>query len=78
MKRGFLEHFPLTGAYLCQDCNAVCNNAMSCPACASTVLLGLAGVLNRGESKPVAMWPRIEVETHLEARLGTRMAAEAA
>ena len=41
------QHIPLMKAYLCQDCNAVGNSAMSCPACASSVLLGLAGVLNR-------------------------------
>jgi ferredoxin len=40
-------HFPLTSAYLCQDCNSVGNCAMQCPACASTVLLNLSAVLNR-------------------------------
>jgi hypothetical protein len=40
-------HFPLAAAYLCQDCNSVSNCAMQCPACASTVLLNLATVLNR-------------------------------
>jgi|HubBroStandDraft_1064217.scaffolds.fasta_scaffold286375_1 hypothetical protein len=50
MKRISLQHIPLAGAYLCQDCNAVGNSAMNCPACASTVLLGLAGVLDREEA----------------------------
>lgn len=47
MNKVNLQHIPLMKAYLCQDCNSVGNSAMSCPACASHVLLGLAGVLNR-------------------------------
>jgi hypothetical protein len=43
-----VQHFPLGYAYLCQDCNAVGNCAAKCPACASEVLMCLAGVLNRG------------------------------
>jgi hypothetical protein len=42
-----VQHFPLGFAYLCQDCNAVGNCASKCPACASEVLMCLAGVLNR-------------------------------
>lgn len=42
-----LQHIPLEAAYLCQDCNAIGNSAMQCPACASEVLLSLAVVLNR-------------------------------
>lgn len=42
-----IEYFPLEYAYLCQDCNSVSKNSRSCPACASTVLMNLAGVLNR-------------------------------
>jgi hypothetical protein len=41
------QHIPLTAAYLCQDCDSVGNSSMRCPACASEVLLGLAGVLDR-------------------------------
>ena len=61
MTRIAMQHIPLTGAYLCQDCNAVGNNSMNCPACASTVLLGLAGVLNR-EAQPgkLHQWPWID------------------
>jgi hypothetical protein len=59
MTRVAMQHIPLTGAYLCQDCNAIGNNAMNCPACASTVLLGLAGVLNREETESQAKWPWI-------------------
>jgi hypothetical protein len=44
-----LQHFPLTSAYLCQDCNAIGNSANKCPACASEVLMSLAVVLNRDE-----------------------------
>jgi hypothetical protein len=44
-----MSHIPLSSAYLCQDCDAVGNSAMQCPACASGVLLGLAGVLDRKE-----------------------------
>jgi hypothetical protein len=44
-----MNHIPLSSAYLCQDCDAVGNSAMQCPACASGVLLGLAGVLDRKE-----------------------------
>ena len=40
-------HFPLTSAYLCQDCNSVGNSSMKCPACASTALLNLSAVLDR-------------------------------
>ena len=42
-----LQHFPLTSAYLCQDCNSIGNNANQCPACASEVLMSLSAVLNR-------------------------------
>lgn len=40
-------HIPLTSAYLCQDCSCVSNCSRRCPACASEVLMGLAGILNR-------------------------------
>lgn len=43
--------FPLATAYLCQDCNCVVNSSTQCPACASEVLLCLAGVLDR-ETEP--------------------------
>lgn len=43
------QFFPLAKAYLCQDCDCVGNNSMRCPACASQVLMGLAGVLDREE-----------------------------
>jgi len=40
-------HIPLASAYLCQDCSCVSNCSRRCPACASEVLMGLAGILNR-------------------------------
>ncbi len=46
-----LQHFPLTYAYLCQDCNSIGNSATRCPACASEVLMSLAIVLNRSKEE---------------------------
>jgi hypothetical protein len=43
------QHIPLSSAYQCQDCDAVGNSSMRCPACASEVLMGLAGVFDRKE-----------------------------
>jgi hypothetical protein len=43
------QHIPLSSAYLCQDSDAVGNSWMRCPACASEVLMGLAGVFDRKE-----------------------------
>lgn len=45
-----MQHFPLSSAYLCQDCNSIGNCATQCPACASTVLMSLSGILNREEA----------------------------
>ena len=45
-----LQHFPLASAYLCQDCNAIGNNANQCPACASEVLMSLSAILNREDN----------------------------
>lgn len=55
MKFVSMQHMPLTNAYLCQDCNCVGNNAMQCPACASTALMGLAAILNREEEVRMSM-----------------------
>lgn len=46
-----LQHFPLSNAYLCQDCNSIGNCANQCPACASEVLMNLAVVLNRADDE---------------------------
>jgi hypothetical protein len=45
-----IQYMPLARAYLCEDCHCVGNCAEQCPACASEALMGLAGVLNRGQS----------------------------
>src|SRR5689334_7367906 len=50
------EHIPLERAYLCQDCESVGNNSKKCPACASTVLMGLASVLNREHVYTANVW----------------------
>jgi len=42
---------PLSSAYLCQDCSVVGNSPHQCPACASSVLMGLASVLDRKQEK---------------------------
>ena len=42
-----MQHIPLASAYLCPACNCVGNCSSKCPACASTVLLALAVVLDR-------------------------------
>jgi hypothetical protein len=47
-----LEYIALDEAYLCQDCSAIGNSAMRCPACCSEVVLSLANVLNRAPAAP--------------------------
>lgn len=42
-----LIYIPLSGAFLCQDCEAIGNSNVQCPACASAALLPLAPVMNR-------------------------------
>lgn len=54
MTLGMMQLIPLSSAYLCQDCNCIGNNANHCPACASSALLGLAGVLDREPKKELA------------------------
>jgi hypothetical protein len=54
-----LQHFPLTSAYLCQDCNAIGNNANQCPACASEVLMSLSVVLNREDEVHATQYPAL-------------------
>jgi hypothetical protein len=45
-----MSYIPLNSAYLCQDCDAVGNSSMHCPACASEALMGLACVFDRRET----------------------------
>ena len=51
MSHASMEHIPLSSAYLCQDCNSVGNCSNQCPACASSVLISLATILDREEEK---------------------------
>lgn len=51
MKHLSMNHIPLSFAYLCQDCNSVGNCPLQCPACASSVLMGLASILDRKQEK---------------------------
>lgn len=51
-----MQHMPLSCAYLCEDCHSVGNCSERCPACASTALINLAGILNR---EPPMEEPRI-------------------
>ncbi len=49
MSHASMQHMPLSSAYLCQDCSSVGNCSKQCPACASSVLMALATVLDREE-----------------------------
>lgn len=40
-------YIPRDKAYQCLDCGGIGNQSTSCPACASTHLQGIAGVLDR-------------------------------
>jgi len=51
MKLLSMSQIPLSAAYLCLDCNCVSNCSFQCPACASSVLMGLEPVLNRKQEK---------------------------
>jgi hypothetical protein len=52
-----MQHMPLTCAFLCADCHCVGNCASHCPACASSALIGLATILNRGENEEIPPSP---------------------
>ena len=47
MKFNSMQHIPLASAYLCPNCSCIGNCSARCPACASSALLALAGVLDR-------------------------------
>jgi hypothetical protein len=64
-KHDSMQHIPLAHAYLCQDCNCIGNCASQCPACASEVLLNLAGVLDRGSEMAVNSQVAVN-ETYME------------
>lgn len=52
MKAHLIVSIPLEQSWLCMDCDAVCNSAISCPGCAGNVLMSLANVLNREPERP--------------------------
>jgi len=71
-----LQHFPLSSAYLCQDCNSIGNNANQCPACASEVLMSLAAVLNRSEDVLIeSKYPSLPALAVATSRAGSAWAA---
>ena len=71
-----LQHFPLSSAYLCQDCNSIGNNANQCPACASEVLMSLSAILNRDEAVMVeSQYPSLPTLTMSSTRVGSALAA---
>jgi hypothetical protein len=70
-----LQHFPLTSAYLCQDCNAIGNNANQCPACASEVLMSLAVVLNRDDEMPATQFSSLPGLAASSTLIGPALAA---
>jgi hypothetical protein len=59
MTRSSMQYIPLSSAYLCPDCGCVGNCAEQCPACASTVLMTLAGVLDREVEAEVEQQPAL-------------------
>jgi hypothetical protein len=70
-----LQHFPLSNAYLCQDCNAIGNCANQCPACASEVLMSLAVILDRADDVPVGMFSSLPTLTAASSPQGPALAA---
>ena len=72
-----LQHFPLSSAYLCQDCNSIGNNANQCPACASEVLMSLSAILNRDEDAVVveSRYASLPALTMTSTRAGSALAA---
>jgi hypothetical protein len=59
MKHMSMQLIPLSMAYLCQDCSVVGNCPEQCPACASSVLMGLATVLDRKPEKKAKARTRV-------------------
>jgi len=71
-----LQHFPLSSAYLCQDCNSIGNNANQCPACASEVLMSLSAILNRDENIMAdSQFTSLPALTMTTTRAGSALAA---
>jgi RNA polymerase subunit RPABC4/transcription elongation factor Spt4 len=70
-----LQHFPLSSAYLCQDCNSIGNNANQCPACASEVLMNLAAVLDRNDETIATRYSSLPALAVASAHAGSALAA---
>ena len=70
-----LQHFPLASAYLCQDCNAIGNNANQCPACASEVLMNLSAILNREDNMMAESQYSLPALAATSVRAGSALAA---
>ncbi len=71
-----LQHFPLSSAYLCQDCNSIGNNANQCPACASEVLMSLSAILNRVDNTMTdTQYPSLPAIAVASSRAGSALAA---
>jgi len=70
-----LQHFPLSSAYLCQDCNSIGNNANQCPACASEVLMNLSTILNREHTMAESQYSSLPTLTMTSTRAGSALAA---
>jgi hypothetical protein len=70
-----LQHFPLTSAYLCQDCNSIGNNANQCPACASEVLMSLSAILNRSDNMMESQYPSMPALAVASSHAGSALAA---
>lgn len=70
-----LQHFPLSRAYLCQDCNSIGNSANQCPACASEVLMNLSAVLDRDDNMIASQYSTFPARASISAHAGPALAA---
>ena len=48
-------HMPLASAFLCQDCQEIGNDPLTCPACAPKAVQSLAHILDR--ETPIGQLP---------------------
>ena len=61
MKLISMQHIPLASAYLCPNCSCIGNCSERCPACASSALMSLAGVLDRNAEEETMSFARVHV-----------------
>lgn len=57
------EHFPLSAAFLCTDCDCIGSTPEHCAGCGSVAILKLAPILNREERSKLEarkMWAELE------------------